>query len=169
MKSRIFFLALNFFTGFCFAQQNAVEINGWTNINTFKCVNNAFKNSTSIYSFSGNDLPNLVLKVTDFDCKNRVMTADFRKTLNADQYPTLAIRFINFTINGSKFNAMVEVKMMNIVKKYNIDFSEYKNSLTGNKRIKFSDFNIVPPKKMGGIIYVKDDLDLRFSLAIKDQ
>lgn len=168
MKKSIFYLVFLLLMGFYAAQQNAVEINGWTNISTFKCVNNAFKNSSSIYSFAGNDLPNLVLKVADFDCKNKMMTADFRKTLIEDQYPTLTIRFINFTKNGGRFNALVEVKMMNRVKKYSIDFSEYKNSLTGNKRIKFSDFNIVPPKKMGGIIFVKDDLDLQFSLAIKD-
>ena len=54
------------------------------------------------------------------------------------------------------------------MKKYSVEFGEYKNSLVGNKRLKFSDFNIIPPKKMGGVVFVKDDLDLLFSLAIKD-
>jgi hypothetical protein len=63
---------------------------------------------------------------------------------------------------------VVEVRMMNVVKKYSVEFGEYKNSLVGNKRLKFSDFNIIPPKKMGGVVFVKDDLDLFFSLAIKD-
>ncbi len=58
--------------------------------------------------------------------------------------------------------------MMTVTRKYNIEFSEYKNSLVGDKRLRFSDFNIVPPKKMGGMVYVKDELDLLFSLAIKD-
>lgn len=169
MKNKILYLVFTFVTGFYFSQQNAVEINGWTNINTFKCVNNAFRNSTSIYSFMGNELPNVVLKVDDFDCRNRMMTSDFRKTLNSDKYPNLTIKFLNFSKgNGNRFNAVVEVKMMNVVKKYNIEFSEYRNSLVGIKRLKFSDFNIVPPKKMGGVVYVKDELDLTFSLGIKD-
>ena len=117
----------------------------------------------------GNELPNVVLKVDDFDCRNRMMTSDFRKTLNSDKYPNLTIKFLNFSKgNGNRFNAVVEVKMMNVVKKYNIEFSQYKNSLVGIKRLKFSDFNIVPPKKMGGMVYVKDELDLTFSLGIKD-
>ena len=98
-----------------------------------------------------------------------MMTADFRKTLHSDKYPVLTIKFINFAkTGGNRFSATVEVKMMTVTRKYNIEFSEYKNSLVGNKRLKFSDFNIVPPKKMGGMVYVKDELDLLFSLAIKD-
>ena len=81
----------------------------------------------------------------------------------------LIIKFINFAKTGAnRFSATVEVKMMTVTRKYNIEFSEYKNSLVGSKRLKFSDFNIVPPKKMGGMVYVKDELDLLFSLAIKD-
>lgn len=169
MKNTIAILLLIISPVMFIAQQNGVEINGWTNVNTFKCTNINFKNSPTIYSFTGNQLPNLQLQVNDFDCKNRMMTADFRKTLHSDKYPVLTIKFLNFTKTGAnRFSATVEVKMMTVTRKYNIEFSEYKNSLVGNKRLKFSDFNIVPPKKMGGMVYVKDELDLLFSLAVKD-
>lgn len=69
---------------------------------------------------------------------------------------------------ANKFTAMVEVKMMNVIRKYTIEFSKNQNSLVGTKRLKFSDFNIVPPKKMGGMVYVKNEIDLLFSLAIHD-
>ena len=96
------------------------------------------------------------------------MTADFRKTLNHEKYPVLTIRFLNFSkSSATRFQATVEVKMMNVTRNYTIEFSEYKDSLVGNKRLKFSDFNITPPKKMGGMVYVKDELDLFFSLAIR--
>lgn len=151
-----------------FAQNNAVVINGWTNIGTFKCANDNFQNSRTIYSFSGNQLPNISLKVVDFDCRNKVMTADFRKTLNAQAYPKLTIRFLHFEkVRSNFFAATVEVKMMNVSRKYNIEFSEADGSLVGNKRLKFSDFNIVPPKKMGGMVYVKNEIDLFFSLALR--
>lgn len=96
------------------------------------------------------------------------MTSDFRKTLNHEKYPVLTIKFVNFTkVKANRFTALVEVKMMNVTKSYNIEFSEYKESLVGNKRLRFSDFNIIPPKKMGGMVYVKDEIDLLFSLAIR--
>ena len=169
MKNTIAILLLIISPVMFFAQKNGVEINRWTNVNIFKCTNINFKNSPTIYSFSGNQLPNLQLQVNDFDCKNKMITADFRKTLHSDKYPVLTIKFINFAkTGGNRFSATVEVKMMTVTRKYNIEFSEYKNSLVGNKRLRFSDFNIVPPKKMGGMVYVKDELDLLFSLAIKD-
>ena len=169
MKNTIAILLLIISPIMLFAQKNGVEINGWTNVNTFKCANINFKNSPTVYTFTGNQLPNLQLQVNDFDCKNRMMTADFRKTLNAEKYPSLTIKFITFSkVSANRFSAVVEVKMMTVTQKYKIEFSEYKNSLVGNKRLKFSDFNIVPPKRMGGMVYVKDELDLFFSLAIKD-
>ena len=46
------------------------------------------------------------------------------------------------------------------------NFTLFDTVLMGNKRLRFSDFNIIPPKKMGGIISVNDELDLFFSLMI---
>lgn len=148
------------------AQENFVKINGSTNVNSFQCINSKFKNDGA-YSFSEKNLPNIILKVTDFDCGNKMMTKDFQKILNAEKYPEMTIKFINFTRNQKKYMAVVEVKMMNQIRKYNVEFNLENNKMVGRKNIKFSDFNITPPKKMGGMIVVKDDLDLTFSLSTK--
>ena len=147
------------------AQENFVKINGSTNVNNFQCVNSKFKNG--VYSFSEKNLPNIILKVSDFDCGNKMMTKDFQKILNAEKYPEMVIKFINFTKTQNSFLAVVEVKMMNQSRRYNVEFEIENNKMIGRKNVKFSDFNITPPKKMGGIIVVKDDLDLTFSLSTK--
>ena len=147
------------------AQENFVKINGSTNVNTFQCINSKFKSES--YSFSEKNLPNIILKVTDFDCGNKMMTKDFQKILNAEKYPEMTIKFLNFTRNQKKFLAVVEVKMMNQSRKYNVEFNLENNKMVGRKNVKFSDFNITPPKKMGGMVVVKDDLDLTFSLSTK--
>jgi len=149
------------------AQENFVKINGSTNVNGFQCINSKFKNDGSVYSFSEKNLPNIILKVTDFDCGNKMMTRDFQKILNAEKYPEMTIKFIKFTKNQKNFIAVVEVKMMNQSRRYNVEFAMENNKMVGRKNVKFSDFNIIPPKKMGGMIVVKDDLDLTFSLATK--
>ena len=169
MKNKIIIVLLFFFSVSICSQKNGLEIKGWTNINNFKCSNPKFKNSSSVYSFIGNQLPNISVAIEDFDCRNKMMTADFRKVLQSDKYPNMTIKFLEFKKSaGNKFEALVEVKMMTVARKYNIEFSNYNNSLVGNKRLKFSDFKIVPPKKMGGMVYVKDELDLVFSLETKD-
>ena len=164
---RLFYLLFGLFAWMAQAQENFVQINGSTNINKFQCVNNKFRAEAGIYSFSGKNLPNIILRVSDFDCGNRMMTKDFQKILNVEKYPEMTIRFINFIKNQTSFLAVVEVRMMNQSKRYNVEFGVENNRLIGRKNVKFSDFNITPPKKMGGMIVVKDDLNLVFSLATK--
>ncbi len=164
---KLLYLLFGFITFFAKAQENFVQINGSTNVNKFQCINNKFKPEAGAYTFSDKNLPNIILKVTDFDCGNRMMTKDFQKILNADKYPDMIIRFINFIKIQKSIVAVVEVRMMNQSKRYNIEFDVENNRLVGRKNVKFSDFNITPPKKMGGMIVVKDDLNLIFSLATK--
>lgn len=150
------------------AQENYIQILGSTNVNNFKCVNNTFQTLGGLYSSSGRQqLPNIALKVVDFDCKNKIMTSDFQKTLSAKEYPYLSIKFLSLNSNNGVYQTQVEVKMMKKSKTYNIIFSLEDGKLIGKRNVKFSDFDIVPPKKMGGMIVVKDELNLVFALATK--
>ena len=169
MKNSMFSFIFLFFAATLFSQKNEVEISGWTNVNNFKCVNTNFTSSLPV-SLKGKDLPNIVLKVNDFDCRNRMMAADFRKTLKAENFPSLTVEFLSFTpTKFNKISALVEVTMMNYSRKYTVEFSQVNRSFIGNKRVRFSDFNIVPPKRLGGMVYVKNELDLMFSLATADK
>lgn len=38
---------------------------------------------------------NLRLDIDQFDCHNRIMTGEFKKTLQYSRYPQLTVRFIN--------------------------------------------------------------------------
>ena len=154
-------------TLFAQAQENFLQINGSTNVKKFQCVNKKFKAETGVYTFTERSLPNIILKVNEFDFGNKIMTKDFQKILNSKKYPNMIIKFINFTKVQKNYIAVVEVKMMNQSKRYNVEFEIENNKLIGRKNVRFSDFNNIPPKKMGGMIVVKDDLDLTFSLATK--
>jgi len=61
------------------AQDNLIQINGSTNINSFKCTTGKVEAENEVYSFIGNQLPKIVLKVKDFNCGNGAMTKDFQK------------------------------------------------------------------------------------------
>ncbi|NML56191.1 hypothetical protein [Chryseobacterium cheonjiense] len=154
---------------FMSAQDNYIQISGSTNINTFKCTNNTFRTPGGNFSISERNLPNIALKVDDFDCRNKMMTSDFQKTLSAEDHPYLNIRFLSLDKNKAVYNAQIEVKMINRSKIYNITFCLENGKLTGKRSVKFSDFNILPPTKMGGMIVVKDDLNLVFALAANTQ
>lgn len=154
---------------FMSAQDNYIQISGSTNINTFKCTNNTFRTPGGNFTISERNLPNIALKVDDFDCRNKMMTSDFQKTLSAEDHPYLNIRFLSLDKNKAVYNAQIEVKMINRSKIYNITLCLENGKLTGKRSVKFSDFNILPPTKMGGMIVVKDDLNLVFALAANTQ
>lgn len=149
-----------------------VSINGTTNINSFKCVNNSFHqvapislNHSNVNKFSETSI-NLI--VNDFDCRNRVMTHDFRNILHSEKYPFLNITFLALDKKDhNNYKAFVQVKMMNKVKKYSLDLILKDSTLVGNKTLRFSEFDIVPPKKFGGMVTVKDDLNLAISLKVR--
>jgi hypothetical protein len=162
---KFLYLLFVFTVFFANAQENFVSINGSTNVSKFQCLNNKFRSEVGLYSFSDKKLPYIILNVTDFDCGNKMMTKDFQKILSAEKYPQMTIKFLNFTNIQKKFLAVVEVKMMNQSKRYNVIFVIVNKKLVGRKKVKFSDFNITPPKKMGGMIVVKDDLNLVISLS----
>lgn len=139
-----------------FAQANLIEINGSTNINQFKCENKIDDGKNEVYSFVGNGLPILKIEVNRFDCRHKIMTNDLKKTLESNVFPEMLIRFLSFTKTANNsYAANVEVKIMDKIQKYQICFIYNNGKLTGRKNVKFSDFNIIPPRKLGGTISVK--------------
>jgi len=157
------FFALSFVK--TFSQTNLIEINGSTNINQFKCENKIDDGRNEIFSFGKSALPILKIDVNGFDCHNKVMTKDLKKTLDATMFPEMLVRFLSFNkASNNNYSASVEVKIMDKIQKYQISFTHNNGRLIGRKNVKFSDFNIIPPKKLGGTINVKDELSLYFSL-----
>lgn len=165
MKHLLYFLF--YFTATSLsAQTNTLVILGKTNVNTFKCTNTGFNHVVDLDSKSAQSFS---LAVDDFDCRNRMMTSNFRKTLHADTHPKMSVKFIKLRkINTSNYYAaQIEVRLMNRAKLYDVTFFSDDRVLQGSKTVKFSDFGITPPKRMGGTIQVKDTLDLSFSLLAK--
>lgn len=147
------------------AQVNNVVVNGKTNVNTFKCVNDKFNQASNNYSFKKNELPYLQLEVNNFDCGNKVMTSDMKKTLKADKFPKMYVKFVSFQkISDKQYNAKIEVKLTDKTRYYTTSFYSVKNTLVGREYVRFSDFGLKAPTKMGGMIVVEDVLNLVLTL-----
>jgi hypothetical protein len=165
-------------------QGSSLKVNGSTNINTFQCDINNYNLPDTITcvrsSPKGVLLPmngRLNLSIDDFDCHNKMMTSDLRKTLKAKEFPILSVRFIS--INGFpdlknpvKITGMVDIGLAGIIKRFEINYvftaDEYRLvQLKGDQKIHFSDFNLTPPSKLGGVIKAKDELLVEFKLHLK--
>ena len=160
-----------------------LKVDGSTNVNNFSCAIPSYSNPDTI-SVIRSGTPaimlngNIRMEVQRFDCKNPVMTADLRKTLKVKQYPQLIIRFLSMTkypdaySTGETTRGMVVIDLAGVSKKFEVDYKVVSaNSgfvqLEGTRKLHFSDFEIDPPRKLGGMIKTNNELSVVFNLRMK--
>ncbi|MFD2144029.1 YceI family protein [Mucilaginibacter antarcticus] len=142
-------------------QNSNLSVNGTTNINKFTCdIPSYGQTDTLMISKAAGDimLSGMIgLKVLSFDCHNKMMTADLRKTLKEKEYPLLYIRFLtldgvgDLTLSPKAINGLVNIKLAGITKRFDVNYQVSVDAdnvihLLGSKEIKFSDFNLTPPQ-----------------------
>lgn len=161
----------------------SLKVDGKTNVNEFSCAITNYSQPDTIWASWNNNQPvklsgSIHLDVQRFDCHNAVMTADLRKTLKSKEYPKLGIRFLSlaqYPEAGSrqkKTKGVVVIELAGVSKRYEVDYSivsaadNYIN-LVGSREVNFSDFDIQPPRKLGGMIRTENELSVVFNLRMK--
>ncbi len=165
-------------------QNSTLSVNGTTNINKFTCDIPAYDQTDTLTLAKGKPdrdiilTGNIVLKVKSFDCHNTIMTHDLRKTLKETQFPVLHINFLSLnklpllTTQPEFITGLVDIEISGIRKRFDVNYQilldAQKNiHLLGTRDINFSDFNLIPPRKLGGMIRTNDKLSVAFHLNIK--
>jgi len=149
---------------------STLRIQGSSNVNNFGCDITGYYQPDTLICFEENpDNKAVPLKI---------LTNDLRKTLKANRYPKLVIRFLSFERNPVMRNARdvlkgsVEVELVGCNKRFDIFYTfEKTNSsffkLNGNQSFSFADFNLTPPSKFGGLVKVKDKFIVDFNLLLQ--
>ncbi|RZL17594.1 MAG: YceI family protein [Pedobacter sp.] len=171
-----------------------LKVNGSTNINKFSCTIPEYINPDTLLVEKANKQQRvkikgaIILGVQNFDCKNAMMTSDLRKTLKAKLYPKLIITFEDLSNYpdpayrgtaikdpahpATAITGFVTIELAGAVKRFEINYQYVMSAdnnlkLIGSKQLNFSDFNIIPPKRLGGMIKTNNELDVEFMLNIK--
>ncbi len=173
-------------TRWVISKNGSLQVKGSTNVNTFSCVisNYATPDTITVVKIKPNDTSislngEIGLNVQSFDCHHPMMTADLRKTLKAKEFPKLYIRFINLSrlpvllTQQELIKGWVEIELANKTKLIQVDYKIYKDAqktihLIGNRNVNFTDFNLVPPRKLGGMIQTNNLLNIEFHLQLKN-
>ena len=166
------------------SQNSNLRVNGSTNVNTFSCVIPTYDQQDTL-TIVGNTTDQTValtgkirLQTGSFDCHNSAMTRQLRETLKEKQFPALYIRFLSLyklpaaTTTPERITGLVDIEIAGINKRFDISYQLSQDAqqvihLQGERIINFSDFNLVPPTKLGGIIKTKDELSVDFQLNMK--
>jgi hypothetical protein len=174
-------------TSWVVLKSSSLEITGHTNVNRFTCGVPQYTEADTLSFFAeGGRGPatavllsgTLRLDIDQFDCRSRVMTEEFKKTLQYGRYPQLKISFIDlekmpgFTPQPETIKGRVEIEIAGVAKCFEIGYTASRSGrcsveLTGIRQLSFRDFALKPPRKMGGLIKVNDSLHVRFTLCLR--
>ncbi len=163
-------------------EQCMVKVNGTTNVNNFACTVAGLTNADTLICLvnKNNDGTvfmngNMAVPVVSFDCVNKMMTKDLRKTLREKDYPNFYIHFISMETYPllraaqQSLNGLVDIELAGVKKQLAVHYRISMNDngiieLTGTQVIHFSDFNMVAPRKMAGMIKTNDKLNVEFTI-----
>ncbi|MDI9366096.1 MAG: YceI family protein [Flavobacterium sp.] len=162
---------------------SSLKVDGSTNINKFTChiINYNTPDTLTITRNKDISLPimggKISLNIAAFNCGNPIMTSDLRKTLKYKDFPKLIINFISLSklpdpsTPNTDITGLVDIELAGVKKRIlvNYSFTAFTKDnfrLTGKKDVNFSDFNLKPPRKLGGMIKTNERLDVEFELTL---
>ena len=157
-----------------------LTINGTSNVNDFECVYQKEIEEDTLRHYVkfeealahvGGD--NIYLVVDSFDCGKKGINRDFRNTLKSKVYPTIDVKLVTVKYNSDgNISAEVAIYIAGVTQQYEVQLEQITvegeiTQIIGNQKVRLSDFNIDPPKALFGLIKVNDEMNISFSLRIK--
>lgn len=165
---------------------STLSINGKTTVNKYECT---------IGSYSGSDTLKLRAEIgkgvtftkgtaklvaNEFDCGVKVITKDFRETLQTEKHPYITIEFVSFerepkyAMTEEKFKGKLKLTVAEKTLPFEIRCSIVKDEkgfihLKGSRNFTFSDFGLKAPSKMMGMVKVQERITVKFHLVLLKQ
>ncbi|WP_168194587.1 YceI family protein [Antarcticibacterium arcticum] len=155
-----------------------LTITGDTNISDFSCAFNSqmipstrkvkVKEVNSEFHFE-----NAILKLdnTGFDCGSKGINKDFHALIKTEEYPEISLELKKLCINTpSQATADLFISIAGKTKAYKLPVKIVDGKIPqykGNLSLNINDFNLKPPKKVFGLIVVKEDIDINFHLNVE--
>lgn len=159
-------------------RSSELSIKGDTNISRFECVFStffledgrkvAFKKKADVIYFNNAILS---LKNQGFDCGNRAINKDFHILLNSKEYPRITMELLDIKMdNPTVGKAHVKISIAGKSKEYRFPVkinSRTMDFFSGKLKLNIRDFDLQAPKKMLGLIVIKEEIEIDFNLVVK--
>ncbi len=164
-----------------FSSESFLKIKGKTNVSSFECqfdmatiseaISISYKDYDKRIQFKDTKLtlPNL-----EFNCGGKAINRDFNELLNTEEYPEIILKLKEISktkIDTGLITATIEITISNIVRTYTIPISIANNEglhVSGVMPLDINDFNLIAPTKMLGMVKVSPEIEIQFSLKIKE-
>ena len=164
-------------------KESAVNILGSSNVNKFTFTAHEVNGSDTLTVYEQIKGQKLIfekgllrLPVKKFRNGNPMLVKDFKKMLDAGNYPYILMNFQSLTtiadekvITPAQAELQITLAGKTINRQVRVCTSRNGENifLEGCERLRFSDFALKPPKGVLGFINVKNELDIEFRLVLK--
>ena len=113
----------------------------------------------------------LSLNTQGFDCGSRAINKDFHELIQSEKYPQILIELLEVRLQKpGSVNAVVNITIAGTRREHTfpVEFTEGNvTNISGNLLLDIKDFKLEPPKKLFGMIVVKDEIEINFDLKVK--
>ncbi|WP_281636271.1 hypothetical protein [Flavobacterium marginilacus] len=145
--------------------QIKIEILGNSTVGKYQCsCPHPFRDTIFLNSATKNSLRSEI-STDNFDCGNRIMNKDLKTTIKVTKFPKSTVTISNIKPSGGNYKCSMNFRITDKTLSYqNLSLTNTKESLEGTVAVKFTDLQLEPPTKMGGIIKVKNEFVIHFVL-----
>ncbi len=170
-------------------KKSVLKLEGKTNVSGFTCdCKEEFSPQQFIVEGQGEsklsqgfNSTTLKLRIKSLDCGNKMMNKDLQKALNADDHPYITIELkkveqdkcnrLTELKDWVKMKALTKISLNGQSKDYWINITAKKSGpnqyrFIGSKSLNMSDFCVVPPVAMMGMVKAQDAITIHLDLDI---
>lgn len=156
--------------------RSEVVIKGESNVNCFECLYDTklIQNEITVTHIKRESklvLDGAIIKIKSkgFDCGHKMITSDLKKVLKSEVYPDIEISIKEIVSQNNKLLAKTNIKITGIEKNYilPVNFDSSSNNVKGDLTININDFDLKSPKKVLGLIKLKETITIHFNLFLE--
>ncbi|MDN3596230.1 YceI family protein [Zunongwangia endophytica] len=160
------------------SKNSRLYITGDTNINSFNCKFNSDElpdHLKVIYNKQQNALTfkNTTLKLNSkaFDCGSRPINKDFEALMKAEKFPYILLNLKKLQFKNLKSAEItIEINIAGVTKQFEVpvQIDQTTSNYKGTILLNINDFKLEPPKKVFGLIKVKEEIQIEFDLYFEN-
>ncbi|PZR22063.1 MAG: hypothetical protein DI539_06300 [Flavobacterium psychrophilum] len=150
--------------------KQAFTIEGATSVGDFNCTYQLEQRDTVHVgkTASGDDSILYIIPSDAFGCHNFLLNRDFRKTIKAKEFKDIRVEMCRLRKDNHHYMCDLKLKLAGKEKMYEkTSLKTTANGVTGTLVVQFSEFDLTPPKKFGGLVKVKEEIKISVNLTLQ--
>lgn len=160
-------------TDYLVITEKKITVNGNTSLGGFNCKYNVPQQNDTLFIANMTANPYcFAIPVESFACGNFLLNRDFQYTLKAEEYPEITVKVLSLKRQQSSLIGNIELSLVGKTKLLkDVSFIKMvngeKTSIVASFVFYASEFQLTPPRRLGGMIKADDEMDVAVELTLK--